>query len=190
VLRKTLSVTVVLAVLWAAQSAANPIAITPGGAIDLYGNNSGTAELVYDSTPGLVVIYVVHTFEPLGGAAACQFSAPKPACFAGTYLSDTSVFPVTIGNSQSGVSVGYGSCRQYPIHVLTIAFFGLGTTSCCYYPVLPDPNEPSGQVVAVDCGQQLVPVTAGATVVNFVYGCYSIPVEETSWGKVKSLYVD
>jgi hypothetical protein len=185
-----LSVALALAVLWVAPSAANPYTITPGGAIDLYRDAAGMEELVFDSAPGLMSIYVVHMYQPFGGAAACQFSAPKPACFTGIYLSDMALFPVTIGNSQTGVSVGYGSCRGYPIHVLTISFFGMGTTSCCYYPVLPDPNEPGGQVVAVDCSQQLVSVTAGATVVNFVYGCYSVPAEETSWGRVKSLYAE
>jgi hypothetical protein len=188
--RKVLLVTVVLTFFWAAQTVANPSLITPSGAIDLYSDMAGMQELVYDIVPGLMLIYVVHMWSPLGGAAACQFSAPKPACFTGVYLSDTNVFPVTVGNSQTGVSIGYGSCRQYPIHVLTMAYFGLGTTSCCYYPILPDPNEPSGRVVAVDCSQQMVAVTAGATVVNFVYGCYTIPVEETSWGRVKSLYVE
>lgn len=187
-MRKRLSVMVVLAVLWAAQSVANPVTITPGGAVDLYADNQGLTELITDAMPGLMVVYVVHTGQPLGGAAACQFSAPKPACFTAVYLSDMNVFGVTIGNSQRGVSIGYGSCRQYPIHVLTMSFFGQGTTECCFYPVLPDPNEPSGQVVAVDCSQQLVTVKGGATVVNFTYGCYSVPAEETSWGRLKSLY--
>jgi hypothetical protein len=186
--RKLLVLTVVPVLLWAAPSAGNPYAITPGGAIDLYRDNAGMLELIIDASPALLPIYVVHTMEPFGGAAACQFSAPKPACFTGMYLSDTNPFPVTIGNSQTGVSIGYGSCRQYPIHVLTMSFFGQGTTSCCFYPVLPDPNEPSGQVVAVDCSQQLVPVKGGATVINYTSGCYSVPAEETSWGRVKSLY--
>ena len=189
-MRKLLVLTVIPVLLWAAPSAANPVSITPWGAIDLYRDTAGMGELVYDTMPGMLAIYVVHTGEPYGGAAACQFSAPKPACFTAVYLSDMNVFGVTIGNSQRGVSIGYGSCRQYPIHVLTMSFFGQGTTECCFYPVLPDPNEPSGQVVAVDCSQQLVTVKGGATVVNFTYGCYSVPAEETSWGRVKSLYAE
>lgn len=189
-MRKVLLVTVVLAASWVAQSVANPVSITPWGAIDLYKDSQGMYELIDDTVPGLLSVYVVHWGEPYGGATACQYSAPKPACFTGIYLSDMNPFAVTIGNSQTGVSIGYGACRQYPIHVQTILFFGQGTSVCCFYPVLPDPNEPSGQVMTVDCSQQLVPVKGGATVINFTYGCYSVPAEETSWGRVKSLYAE
>ena len=191
-MRKLLPMVAVLAVLWVAPSTANPYLSTPAGAIDLFGDTMGLNELIYDVQPGLLSVYVVHTGKPIGGAAACQFSAPKPACFTGIYLSDSNPFPVTIGTSQTGVSIGYGSCRQYPVHVQTITFFSQGTTGdCCLYPVLPDPNEPGGQVVVVDCNQQLVPVTGGATVVNLTHrACWTVSAEETSWGKVKSLYTE
>ncbi|MEJ2720563.1 MAG: hypothetical protein P8181_05410, partial [bacterium] len=69
---------------------------------------------------------VVHTATP--GAIACQFSAPLPECFVGSYVSDTSVFPVTIGNSQLFVSIGYCVCLAAPIHVLTINLLVEGST--------------------------------------------------------------
>lgn len=57
-LRRMLSVTVVLAVLWMAPFAANPYTIAPGGAIGLRSSADGLGELIADVTPGLLSIYV------------------------------------------------------------------------------------------------------------------------------------
>jgi len=124
------------------------------------------------------------------GSTACQYSAPKPTCMTAMYLSDTNPFPVTVGNSQTGVSVGYGTCRVGPIHVQTISFFTSGTTpACCRYRVLPDPNLASGQVETVDCAFQPGIATGGQGFVNSNPTCNcNVPVEDTTWGGVKALY--
>jgi len=113
-----------------------------------------------------VEVYV-FTFSD-AGVMATQFSAPKPACMAGaTYLADLNVFPVTLGNSQSGVSIGFGQCETYYCHVLTIQYFMTGATvGCCPYWVLPHPNAESGKVEFVDCAQQLFFGTPEATYVS------------------------
>ena len=75
----------------------------------------------------------------------------------GLYLSDTAVFPVTIGSSQTGVAIGYGACLAAPIHILSINVFCQGLTPpCCYYSVLPDPQTLSGQIEVVDCANNLL----------------------------------
>lgn len=101
------------------------------------------------------------------------------------------MYPVAIGNSQTGVAIGYGACVPSPIHVLTINYFGGGATQeCCYYPVLPDPNIASGQIEVVNCDQYLVYGNGMTSVVNPTDGCFcgGISVKESTWGKVKSLY--
>ena len=56
-----------------------------------------------------------------------------------TYLGESSPFGVVIGNSQTGVSIGYGACLSGTIQLLTVRFFGQGLTEpCCVYPVGPD----------------------------------------------------
>jgi len=164
------------------------------GSIGIFPSAAANCCLLDDKTVGLTLYYVVHVYTP--GATACQYWAPRPACFTGAWLSDTNMFPVTIGNSQTGVSVGYGSCRVGPIHVQTLNFFTMGTTpACCYYPVRPDPNEMSGHILVVDCNDHLIYGTGGTGIINGALQCSCgylcpVPVEETTWGEVKSLYSD
>ncbi|MFQ5511348.1 MAG: hypothetical protein ACE5EO_05815 [Candidatus Krumholzibacteriia bacterium] len=165
------------------------ISFGQAGAIGTYADPGGIECNVTDNVPGLMPVYVVHTIAP--GATASQFAAPMPACMLGAvYLSDSQVFPVTIGNSQDGVAIGYGVCLASPIHVLTINYFGNGgTTTCCMYAVVPDPNAPSGRIEVVDCGGPLAFGTGLVHPVNADANCNCQPaVLETTWGRLKSLY--
>ncbi len=159
------------------------------GSLAVAGDLSG-ADCNLADIPGLCTYYIVHLSAP--GATAAQFSAPQPGCMtAALWLSDTPVFPVTIGNSQSGVAVGYGECLTSPITVLSINFFCQGLTGpCCYYQVLPDPNGPSGTIEMVDCDNQLLTGVGGIEgIFNSGPGCdCAVGVEASTWGKVKSLY--
>ncbi len=160
-----------------------------GGSIGVFGDPGGTDCNIIDAAPALLSVYVVHVNVP--GATASQFAAPAPACMASaSYLSDGSVFPVTIGNSQTGVAIGYGACYAGPVHILTINFFGSGlTTACCYYEVVPDPLVASGQIEVVDCVENLLFATGGIGIVNADGTCFcDVPTQDTTWGQVKSLY--
>jgi hypothetical protein len=169
-----------------------PSPLSPG-MLGIYADNMGTNCNIVATTPSVKTVYVVHTRTD--GATACQFSAPKPQCWTNAmYLSDSDMFPVTIGNSQTGKSVGYGTCRVGTINVLPINYFVQGppTQFCCPYPVLPDPIAPSGRIEIADCEFHTV-YAYGATAIvnpNASCPCESPPVgvEETTWGRVKSLY--
>lgn len=157
------------------------------GTIGLYGDMGGTSCWLNDKVAGLTPYYVVHMNTV--SAAAAEFAAPKPACLLATWLSDTNAFPVTIGNSQTGVSIGYGSCRAAPVLILTLNYFTAGTTpACCLYPVLPHPIN--GGPWMVDCTQTQYPVGTNIAVVNGneTCTCESVPTEDTTWGGVKALY--
>jgi hypothetical protein len=156
----------------------------------LSSDRTGTSCNLADRTGGICAYYVVH-MEAIG-ATAVSFSAPVPSCFSGTWLSDTPTYPVTLGNSQSGVSVGYGSCLSSPIHVLTISFFCQGTTGdCCEYRVLPRPDALSGQVEVVDCSETLMYGSGGRAVINGNPGCpCGESSEDSTWGRVKTLYTE
>jgi hypothetical protein len=92
------------------------------------------------------------------------------------------------------VSIGYGSCRVGSIHVQTMNFFAMGNTPpCCHYWVRPDPAAPSNQVEVVDCNNSLLYATGGLGFINPGPGCTCgypcpVPVEETTWGRVKAVY--
>jgi hypothetical protein len=144
-----------------------------------------------DNVAGLCSYYVIHMGTP--GATATQFSAPQPACMLAVFLSDTAVYPVTIGGSQGGVAIGYGACIGSPNNVLIINYFCQALTPpCCEYPILPDPNVPSGSIEVVDCLNNLI--TGVGSQSGWINGDSSCPceepvaTEETTWGKVKALY--
>jgi len=163
------------------------MAFAQGGTIGLYGDNQGTSCQLLDNAMGLKSYYVVHMNT--AGASACEFAAPKPACLTAQFLSDASVFPVTVGGSQTGVSIGYGVCKVAPIHVYTINFFAMGTTpACCLYPVTPHPV--TGGPWMVDCANNQLLAGMNIAVVNgnLTCTCEIVPTEDTTWGGVKALY--
>lgn len=169
-------------------------AFAQAGGINLFQDPGGAScDLVPTGVGTLWSVYAVHVLSP--GATACQFSAPVPACAAGgaMWLSDTGVYGVTIGDSQNGVAIGYGVCVASPNHVLTINLFVQGVIpNCCLWPVLPDPNVPSGMVEVVDCANNLLTVSSQASaVINSDASCdcfEPLPTETSTWGKVKALY--
>jgi hypothetical protein len=168
----------------------NPPVNTFPGYISIRGNQFGDQCEIYDQSPGLLTIYVVHTNTT--GATASRWSAPMPSCMVGaTFLTDQPVFGVNIGNSQTGISIGYAACLTGPIHILSMLFFGSGlSSSCCRYDVYPDPGAVSGQIEVVDCANNLLWTTGSPGFVNPDQGCVCglVPVEQTTWGRVKSLY--
>jgi hypothetical protein len=171
----------------------DPPEATAGGSIGVYTDPAGTDCNIPDVPSGFMTVYVVHTNT--AGATASQFSAPKPACMTdATWVSDTPVFAVTLGSSQTGVTVGYGSCSSGPTHVLTIKYYVTGPSeACCMYRVLPDPSLASGQVEVVDCNFNLVNGTGNNSTVNPNFSCICgagsvVPAEQTTWGHVKALY--
>jgi hypothetical protein len=187
-MRKIPALVFLVFLAWVSQAGANPV---PWGGIQPSGDTSGELHYVFDTGPGLLVIYIVVTAYPSSEPeTGCRFSAPKPSCFAATYLSDIRAFPMTDGTSQTGVTIHYGQCRQLPIYVLGVNYFVQGLTAeCCWYLVEPDPNNPSGRVEVWDCNDSIIPWSRGAMVVNPGKGC-AVPVEQTTWGRLKSLYVE
>jgi hypothetical protein len=100
------------------------------------------------------------------------------------------VFPVTVGDSQNGISIGYAVCTPGPIHVLTINFFCQGLSqNCCYYSVKPHPDVLSGVVEVVDCSNSILTAKGGFGIVNSTNECEcGPPTRDSTWGRVKSIF--
>lgn len=160
------------------------------GAIGVFSDPQASGCNLSDQSPGLMTVYVVHVLTT--GATGSQFAAPMPACMTGvTYLGEVSPFQVVIGNTQTGMGIGYGSCRSGPILLLTVRFFGQGLSQpCCEYPVVPDSNHGLTQVIMVSCDFLEFEAIGAYAIVNPTPSCQcgSIKVEEATWGRVKSLY--
>jgi hypothetical protein len=165
------------------------LAFAQNGSVGLFSVNDGTNCEYFDVAPGLASIYAVWVGH--GGGTAIQFRAVMPACFtAAVWLSDTAIWPVTIGPSQVGVAVGFGQCVPAPVHVLTINVFAQGIAqSCCYWGVDGDPALPSGEIEGVDCSTNLIFATGGELIVNPQSGCNcDVSENATTWGAIKSVY--
>ena len=158
------------------------------GAIGLFRDIRGESTQLLDNstTVGVVEFHVVH----IGASAvtACAFSAPAPTCLSATYLSDTAVFAVTIGNSQSptGVSIGYGGCLAAPVHVLTVRFFSQGLTGeCCVFPI--GDISTTGVVGVVDCSSNLYEANTIPGIVNATPNC-DAGYRPSTWGRMKASF--
>jgi hypothetical protein len=159
--------------------------------IGLYNDPSGMSCNLTDVFP-LKQVYVVHI--PSGGTTGSEWAAPKPACWTNaTYLSDTEPFE-NPGNSQVGKSVGYGACYTRPIHILTINYFDQGSSPpCCLYPLLGHPYVNPENPIVADCSYEAHSAQGLVATINGNVTCpcgYPVPAEETTWGRVKALYVD
>jgi hypothetical protein len=140
--------------------------------------------------PALSTWHFVH-LQTIG-ITAVQFKATMPACFIGTFFGDAKPFPVAIGDSQTGIAIAF-LCQTPPVHVLSASFFSSASTPpCCFYPVTGDPLTASGTIEVVDClpaGNLLPNVPSQSGVITSDATCLcAVPVEETTWGHIKSLY--
>jgi hypothetical protein len=124
---------------------------TTGGArklaMGLYSDASGSSCVLSDKGNGMRTVYVVLDGpETYTGA---RFVAPTPACFHATWLYDSTPY-VTIGNSQSDVSVGFGLCLQPPVTVMSMTYLSIGATQgCCSFSLQGSPFI--GHLLVTDC---------------------------------------
>ena len=168
-----------------------------------------------DRQAGVATVYVVHKLTT--GAAASRFRVIPGDGATLTYLTETSPF-VAAGNSQDGVCIEYGGCLSPEFLVLTITYFGQGTSATCsWLEVVADPHSPSGQIEIMGCddivyiglGRRLYINNDGScdcwacgpaaeTAVQSVVLrpaaggarnlCPVSPVAHESWGHIKALY--
>ena len=122
---------------------------------------------------------VVHKFS--AGATGSRFDLEFPA---GTsFFSFGSAFPcisVPVWNPD-GISIGYCECLAGSIVIGTItAILAPGTIRVV-------PATGFATVMAADCGFVEHPATGGVAYVGTPGPCM-VPTDQTTWGKVKSLY--
>jgi hypothetical protein len=161
--------------------------------IGLYADIAGT-NCNIELQSNLTYVHVVHVTN---GSTGCAFMAPRPECLTGAiWVTDQCVLPppaCCCGDSQAGMTWDYGFCQSGTLEIARIVYRrGPLQNPCCVYPVLPHPNSPGGQPLVVDCNSNSVPATVlVATVMGDPVACpcgYPVPVEETTWGRVKALY--
>lgn len=165
------------------------LAFAQNGAIILYSDNTTLSSCNIPADAGLFYVTAVHELHP--GATASQFKFQNNGTTM-IYLADTNYFSLVIGNTQAGVAVSYGGCLNGQIMVVTALYNGIGTSpACSSIEVVPDPAAPSGNIEAVDCNTTKVFPNGSLLTIKGDLSCPCgeiVPVEETNWGRVKSLY--
>jgi len=144
---------------------------------------------------GQLIFYVFHYSAV--GALGSRFKAPYQTCLAEyEFVYESRPFAGTIGNSQVGVEIPYGSCLTGWIHILTIYYYdpsNLGSPSCCQYPVLPHPSSPPGEIQTIDCTNMWVLGDGIPAIVNATPSCpcdfpTGLVDAQATWGSIKALF--
>jgi hypothetical protein len=186
------------------------VATTPArsqaGYVTVWGDPELTACHVQDNQVNLVEIYVAH--QGGGPAQGVRFRVDVGAANL-VYLRQVSPY-LTLGQSVTGVSVCYDACLESPGLILTVQFLGQGfTPPCTFLEIAEHPED--DHVLVLDCDANVLTAGGGFVIVNqnstcicqigpdmtetrreadtpTADFCYWVPVEQTTWGMIKSLY--
>ncbi len=127
----------------------------PAGRIGVYNDILGTNINIID-TGGEVTLYIVHD---VANAMGASFRIEAPAGW--TRKSSQNQFPVTLGNPENGIAVGFGDCLQGPIHIMTLTYTSPGNSAPdAMFKVRPHSGIPDG-IESVDCTQTELRTTVG-----------------------------
>jgi hypothetical protein len=169
------------------------------GNIGLFSDPGGTVCNLYDDVTGLVQIYVVLSYIPtwIDGAMGARFMVECDDGVNMIYIDEIIPDPfIAEGNSLTGIDMGSPICYPSPHLILTIRYYGQGLSDICSYcrvvahPVPLNEQYPEAiYIIICDGLPYWFSATGGEIVINPDAGCNcDVPVEETSWGKIKSLY--
>jgi hypothetical protein len=143
--------------------------------------------------PALVTAHILH----VGAVAAntSTFMLRQDPGVEMLFVSATLKNGLMLGDVRTGVTVTYTPCRtSFPFELFELNYLGSGTSTACGKIEIvgaPVPFSHSGNIEIIDCSYQIFEVLEGGhALVNVAgdCGCQNIPTEETTWGKVKSLY--
>ena len=144
-----------------------------------------------DPPTALLEIYIGHMWND--GATQSKFSLRFHDFGSSTLLGETWYFPAVVGNSKDGVTVYYGECLSAwnapPILLGKVSYLYYGPP-CAELEIAPHPDASSGKVEALSCSGETMYPRGNRSVVDS-YGCPNWciwPVQETTWGAIKSLY--
>jgi hypothetical protein len=133
---------------------------------------------------GLVQLHIWH-------AGADQVTASRFKVDIGglgwTLIGESWDFTLVVGTGLDGVAISYEYCLSGDIYLGSLNFFGNTAPDCSLVAIVPDPISTTGRVEAIDCAENKIYPIGYAATVN-PDGVCPVPVQETTWGKVKSLY--
>lgn len=130
-------------------------------------------------------------------ANTVTFYAPTPECWDADWLGDEIDDDfLFLGSSHSetfGLSIAFGGCRELPVRLGSMSFWARGSDPCCTYAAYPLPFDHVEILEVVDCTRGVHEASHESVIINpnVSCGCTAstvVATEQTSWGRVKSLY--
>jgi hypothetical protein len=155
----------------------------------LFADAGGTDCNIINPGGGMITIHILHVYHDGATAAMFQLVDGGTGWFEGAYTKPAAM--TTIGAPMTGITIGYGvPCATAPTYLGNQAFFAsVSAPNCTYLSVVPHPDAQTGLIEGVNCEQTRTFPTGGQAIVNPVPGCEcTVPVEQTTWGAIKSLY--
>ena len=164
------------------------------GAIMLHSDALATSCNITQNPSGLVTVYVFHSFH--NGVIASQFKIEdNGADF--VWIADElqQSGTLNIGTTNVGGTFAYGECITTNFNFVNVLYDTFGSSAkCSNLTVVPDPNEIDGILAAADCSSPF-PLKLVADGSELTVRCPDevqcgrvVPVESTTWGRVKALY--
>ncbi|NIO28034.1 MAG: hypothetical protein GTO29_05715 [Candidatus Latescibacteria bacterium] len=162
------------------------VAVAQPGTIGIFSDLTFTSNQLTDAG-GPVFAYVAHINT--SGSTGSRFMVVQANLACMTYVGETSPFATVMGNSQTGIEIAYGSCVVGSFEVLTIEYAGCSSPACAALVVMPDTAATPEAVLVTDCEvpPNLIVTSGGYAWINFDGTC-TVPIEDTSWGRIKTLY--
>jgi hypothetical protein len=167
------------------------------GSLGVFGDAGGCDCDIDDVTPGLFTVYVVHR-DIANGVEGSRFIVRPGAGTLLTYIGEASIGgPIIItGGIVEGYEVFYNMCATGGLAIMTVQFFGQGLSQpCSLVELVAAPSSVTGNVEIFDCSSDVHAVSTTPIFVNATNDCICrpgpctpVPVEETTWGAIKSLY--
>ena len=158
------------------------------GSIGIFADPAGSS-CNLPGTPGVQTYYFLHLTTL--GTTASVWAAPKPACLTGVRLADLPVFSINFGNTETGITIGYGLCKTGTFLIMAVQYNVTSATDCCYWSVVADPTIPSGLIEVGGCLFTLEYATGGRGIINGTPTCTcNVAAGDATWGHVKALYTE
>jgi hypothetical protein len=164
-----------------------PGVVKAQGSLRLYADPAFTQCTLSDTAPGVVSVYVALTVLDADGV---RFRVAASPGFTGVWLSDATPYYM-VGSSPIDLGVGFNKCLSGRNLVATITYQLFGTSTCSELAIA----APVGFLWPFfdTCDFTEYPLfNNGPLHVNCSgsFDCNPVPVEPSTWGKVKSLYRD
>ena len=159
------------------------MAFVQNGSIAVF-SDLGGSDCNFVDAGSLVQVQIFHVSTP--GATASEWMLDVTQVN-WSHLGDTADFALVIGKSTTGASISYEACLVGNVKLMIVNFFGSNAAPCGLIGIVAAPGKAG--VRSVDCDENSLLITGGEGRVNSDGTCTcAVPVNETTWGSIKSLY--